>query len=114
MSVPIKMKITKQKLQQIIKEEYQRILSEGEHEGEMDDFEQDLYPGADERGDPDNWDHFYDDPDRYEGTITNEEKSEFVEAYRAVEQLRRINPKAISEEVEDAIFDMLNKLGIYL
>ena len=114
MSVPIKMKITKEKLQQIIKEEYQRILSEGEHEEEMDDFEQDLYPGADERGDPDNWDHSYDDDNRYEGNITDEEKSEFVEAYRAVEQLRRINPKAISEEVEDAIFDMLNKLGIYL
>ena len=107
MSVLIKMKITKEKLQQIIKEEYQRILSEGEHE-------QDLYPGADERGDPDNWDHSYDDDNRYEGNITDEEKSEFVEAYRAVEQLRRINPKAISEEVEDAIFDMLNKLGIYL
>ena len=108
MSVPIKMKITKAKLQQIIKEEYQRALNE------MDDFEQDLYPGADERGDPDNWDHSYDDDNRYEGNITDEEKSEFVEAYRAVEQLRRINPKAISEEVEDAIFDMLNKLGIYL
>ncbi len=108
MSVPIKMKITKEKLQQIIKEEYQRALNE------MDDFEQDLYPGADERGDPDNWDHSYDDDNRYEGNITDEEKSEFVEAYRAVEQLRRINPKAIPEEVEDAIFDMLNKLGIYL
>ena len=108
MSVPIKMKITKEKLQQIIKEEYQRALNE------MDDFEQDLYPGADERGDPDNWDHSYDDDNPYEGNITDEEKSEFVEAYRAVEQLRRINPKAISEEVEDAIFDMLNKLGIYL
>ena len=35
------MKLTKEKLRQIIKEEYQRILSEGEHEGEMDDFEQD-------------------------------------------------------------------------
>ena len=108
MSVPIKMKITKEKLQQIIKEEYQRALNE------MDDFEQDLYPGADERGDPDNWDHSYDDDNPYEGNITDEEKSEFVEAYRAVEQLRRINPKAIPEEVEDAIFDMLNKLGIYL
>ena len=114
MSVPIKMKITKEKLQQIIKEEYQRALSEGEHDQDMDDFEQDLYPGADERGDPDNWDHSYDDDNPYEGNLTDEEKSEFVEAYRAVEQLRRINPKAISEEVEDAIFDMLNKLGIYL
>ena len=102
------MKITKAKLQQIIKEEYQRTLNE------MDDLEQDMYPGADERGDPDNWDHSYDDDNPYEGNLTDEEKSEFVEAYRAVEQLRRINPKAISEEVEDAIFDMLNKLGIYL
>ena len=97
MSVPIKMKITKAKLQQIIKEEYQRTLSEGEHD------------------EVDYSDKFYlDDPDSYAGYITDEERSEFVEAYRAVEQLRRINPKAISEEVEDAIFDMLNKLGIYL
>tara|TARA_R100000908_G_C3727441_1_gene127972 strand:+ start:137 stop:460 length:324 start_codon:yes stop_codon:yes gene_type:complete len=107
MSVPIKMKITKAKLQQIIKEEYQRAVSEA------DDWD-DQYDARDERGDPDDWDHFYDDDNRYEGTITDEEISEFVEAYRAVEQLRRINPKAISEEVEDAIFDMLNKLGIYL
>ena len=103
------MKITKAKLQQIIKEEYQRTLNE------MDDLEQDMYPGADERGDPDNWDHSYDDNNRYEGgNLTDDEVSEFAEAYRAVEQLRRINPKAISEEVEDAIFGMLNKLGIYL
>ena len=101
------MKITKAKLQQIIKEEYQRTLNEGEHE-------QDLYPGADERGDPDNWDHFYDDGNSYEGTITDEEISEFVEAYRAVEQLRRIKPTALPESVEDTIFDMLGKLGINL
>ena len=86
------MKITKAKLQKIIKEEYQRTLNE-------DDYSDGFY---------------LDDPDSYAGYITNEERSEFVEAYRAVEQLRRINPKAISEEVEDAIFDMLNKLGIYL
>ena len=84
MSVPIKMKITKEKLQQIIKEEYQRALNE------------------------------MDDPNSYEGTITYEERSEFVEAYRAVEQLRRIKPTALPESVEDAIFDMLHKLGIYL
>ena len=107
MSVPIKMKITKAKLQQIIKEEYQRAVSEA------DDWD-DQYDARDERGDPDDWDHFYDDDNRYEGTITDEEISEFAEAYRAVEQLRRINPKAISEEVEDAIFDMLGKLGINL
>ena len=84
MSVPIKMKITKEKLQQIIKEEYQRALNE------------------------------MDDPNSYEGYLTNEERSEFVEAYRAVEQLRRIKPTALPESVEDAIFDMLHKLGIYL
>ena len=97
MSVPIKMKITKAKLQQIIKEEYQRTLSEGEHD------------------EVDYNDKFYlDDPDSYAGYITDEERSEFVEAYRAVEQLRRIKPTALPESVEDAIFDMLNKLGIYL
>ena len=97
------MKITPKKLQQIIKEEYRRTLSELEHDE------------GGERAEDDYSDGFYlDDPDSYAGYITNEERSEFVEAYRAVEQLRRINPKAISEEVEDAIFDMLNKLGIYL
>jgi len=101
------MKITKQKLQQIIKEEYRRTLSEA------DDWD-DQYDSRDERGDPDNWDHFYDDDNRYEGTITDEEISEFVEAYQAVVQLRRIKPTALPESVEDAIFDMLNKLGIYL
>ena len=44
------MKITPKELRQIIKEEYQRTLNE------MDDLEQDMYPGADERGDPDTWD----------------------------------------------------------
>ena len=102
------MKITKAKLQQIIKEEYQRAVSEA------DDWD-DQYDARDERGDPDNWDHFYDDDNRYEGgNLTDNEVSEFAEAYRAVEQLRLINPKAIPEEVEDAIFGMLNKLGIYL
>jgi hypothetical protein len=102
-----KMKLTKEKLQQIIKEEYQRTVSE------QDDWDAG-YDARDERGDPDNWDHFYDEGNRYEGTITDKEKSEFVEAYKAVEQLRRIKPTALPESVEDAIFDMLNKLGIYL
>jgi hypothetical protein len=101
------MKITKQKLQQIIKEEYQRAVSEA------DDWD-DQYDARDERGDPDNWDHFYDDDNRYEGTITDEEISEFVEAYQAVVQLRRIKPTALPESVEDTIFDMLTKLGIHL
>lgn len=87
-----KMKLTKEKLQQIIKEEYQRTLNE-------DDYSDGFY---------------LDDPDSYAGYITDKEKSEFVEAYKAVEQLRRIKPTALPESVEDAIFDMLNKLGIYL
>ena len=86
------MKITKAKLQKIIKEEYQRTLNE-------DDYSDGFY---------------LDDPDSYAGYITDKEKSEFVEAYRAVEQLRRIKPTALPESVEDTIFDMLNKLGIYL
>ena len=60
-------------------------------------------------------DGFYlDDPDSYAGYITDEERSEFVEAYQAVEQLRRVKPTALPESVEDAIFDMLIKLGINL
>lgn len=86
------MKITKTQLAQIIKEEYQRTLNE-------DDYSDGFY---------------LDDPDSYAGYITDKEKSEFVEAYRAVEQLRRIKPTALPESVEDTIFDMLNKLGIYL
>ena len=78
-------KVIKEELKQIIKEEYQRALSE----------QGDLHP--------------------YEGgTLTDNEVSEFAEAYSAVEQLRRINPKALPEEVEDAILDMLNKLAVYL
>ena len=61
------MKITPKELKQIIKEEYQRTLNE------MDDLEQDMYPGADERGDPDTWDR----PDPYR-----------VNALAAVEQLK--------------------------
>jgi hypothetical protein len=83
------MKILKTELVKIINEEYQRTLSES--------------------------DGFYlDDPDTYAGYITDEERSEFVEAYKAVEQLRRIKPTALPESVEDAIFDMLTKLGIHL
>ena len=103
-----KTKLTKAKLQQIIKEEYQRILNEGEHEQDMDDFEQDLYPGADERGDPDNWDHFYDDDDE----LSFEDKNRFVEAYNVVE--KAVESGQLPESVEDAIFDMLGKLGINL
>ena len=104
MSVPIKMKITKQKLQQIIKEEYQRALSEGEHDQDMDDFEQDMYPGADERGDPDNWDR----PDPYR-----------VDALAAVDQLKELISDVDTDilEYEDvlaAVQALRNKLEYYM
>jgi len=88
------MKITKQKLKQIITEE-------------MDDLEQDLYPGADERGDPDNWDHHYD-----EDELSVEDKNRYVEALQQV--TKAVESGTLPESVEDAVFDMLGKLGIYL
>ena len=104
MSVPIKMKITKEKLQQIIKEEYQRALSEGEHDQDMDDFEQDMYPGADERGDPDNWDR----PDPYR-----------VDALAAVDQLKELISDVDTDILEDedilaAVQALRNKLEYYM
>ena len=104
MSVPIKMKITKQKLQQIIKEEYQRALSEGEHDQDMDDFEQDMYPGADERGDPDNWDR----PDPYR-----------VDALAPVDQLKELISDVDTDILEDedilaAVQALRNKLEYYM
>lgn len=118
MSVPIKMKITKEKLQQIIKEEYQRALSEIDPERHgmgrtysayeiPDDFEQDLYPGADERGDPDNWDHSYDDDE-----LSFEDRNRFVKAYNMIADA--VETGQLPESVEDAVFDMLGKLGINL
>jgi len=73
---------------------------------EMDDFEQDLYPGADERGDPDNWDHVYDDE------LSLEDKDKFVVAYTIIE--KAVESGQLPESVEDAVFDMLGKLGINL
>jgi len=93
------MKITKSQLRRIIKEECRRTLNELER---------------DEGGDPYAGGVYADDPDHYEGYLTDEERSEFVEAYRAVEQLRRIKPNALPESVEGAVFDMLTKLGIDL
>jgi len=87
------MKVTKQKLKQIIKEE-------------MDDFEQDLYPGADERGDPDNWDHFYDDE------LPLEDKDKFVVAYTTIETA--VESGQLPESVEDAVHKMLHLLGIHI
>jgi len=98
MSVPIKMKLTKEKLQQMIKEEYQRALNE------MDDLEQDMYPGADERGDPDNWDR----PDPYR-----------VDALAAVDQLKELISDVDTDilEYEDilaAVQALRNKLEYYM
>ena len=87
------MKVTKQKLKQIIKEE-------------MDDFEQDLYPGADERGDPDNWDHVYDDE------LSLEDKDKFVVAYTIIE--KAVESEQLPESVEDAVHEMLHLLGIHI
>ena len=69
---PIKMKITKENYNRLLKKSI-NALSEGEHE-------QDMYPGADERGDPDNWDHFYDDDDE----LSFEDRNRFVEAYNVI------------------------------
>ena len=85
------MKITKQKLKQIIMEE-------------MDEF------GAgwrDERGDPDDWDHVYD-----EDELSFEDKDKFVEAYTIIG--KAVENGTLPEAVEDAVFDMLGKLGINL
>ena len=92
------MKLTKAKLQQIIKEEYQRALNE------MDDLEQDMYPGADERGDPDNWDR----PDPYR-----------VDALAAVDQLKELISDVDTDilEYEDilaAVQTLRNKLEYYM
>ena len=92
------MKLTKAKLQQIIKEEYQRALNE------MDDLEQDMYPGADERGDPDNWDR----PDPYR-----------VDALAAVDQLKELISDVDTDILEDedilaAVQTLRNKLEYYM
>ena len=73
------MKITKQKLKQIITEE-------------LDDFEQDLYPGADE--------------------LSFEDRDKFVEAYNIIG--KAVESGQLPESVEDAVFDMLGKLGVHL
>jgi hypothetical protein len=90
------MKITRQKLKQIITEE-------------MDDLEQDLERAADERGDPAHpqWDHFYD-----EDELSVEDKNRYVEAYNIIG--KAVESGTLPESVEDAVFDMLGKLGINL
>ena len=124
MSVPIKMKITKAKLQQIIKEEYQRTLSEFEHEDPTKAF-----------GEPEG--DLEADPEHYEGYVTDEDRTQFLQAYNIIakltdlsEELRK-NPTPDQEErimremrklfdfdvldpVDTAVFNMLGALGIHL
>ena len=97
------MKITPKELRQIIKEECGRTLNELEHD-ERDDLEQDMYPGADERGDPDNWDR----PDPYR-----------VDALAAVDQLKELISDVDTDilEYEDilaAVQALRNKLEYYM
>ena len=92
------MKITPKELKQIIKEEYQRALNE------MDHLEQDMYPGADERGDPDNWDR----PDPYR-----------VDTLAAVDQLKELISDVDAdilehEDVLAAVEALRNKLEYYM
>ena len=92
------MKISTQKLKKIIVEEVQRTVSEA------DDLEQDMYPGADERGDPDNWDR----PDPYR-----------VDALAAVDQLKELISDVDTDilEYEDilaAVQTLRNKLEYYM
>ena len=124
MSVPIKMKITKAKLQQIIKEEYQRTLSEFEHEGPTKTF---VEPEGDLEA----------DPEHYEGYVTDEDRTQFLQAYNIISKLTdlseelRKNPTPDQEErimremrklldfdvldpVDTAVFNMLGALGIHL
>ena len=77
------MKITKAKLQQIIKEEYQRALSE---QGALHPYEG--------------------------GTLTDNEVSEFAEAYNIISEA--VDNGQLPKSVEDAILDMLYKLAVYL
>ena len=92
------MKITPKELKQIIKEEYQRALNE------MDDLEQDMYAGADERGDPDTWDR----PDPYR-----------VDVLAAVDQLKELISDVDTDILEDedvlaAVEALRNKLEYYM
>jgi hypothetical protein len=94
MSVPIKMKITKEKLQQIIKEEYQRALSEidPERHGMGRTYSAYEIPGADE--------------------VSFDDTNRFVKAYNMIADA--VENGQLPESVEDAVFDMLRMLDINL
>ena len=117
-------KITKKRLAQIIKEEYQRILNEGEHEDPTKVF---VEPEGDLEA----------DPEHYEGYVTDEDRTQFLQAYSIISKLTdlseelRKNPTPDQEErimremrklfdfdvldpVDTAVFNMLGALGIYL
>mgnify|MGYP003128177625 CR=1 FL=1 len=118
------MKITKAKLQQIIKEEYQRTLSEFEHEDSTKAF---VEPEGDLEA----------DPEYYEGYLQDGEITQFLQAYNIISKLTdlseelRKNPTPDQEErimremrkmfdfdvldpVDTAVFHMLGKLNINL
>ena len=119
-----KMKITKAKLQQIIKEEYQRTLSEFEHEDPTKAF---VEPEGDLAA----------DPEHYEGYLTDEDRTQFLQAYNIIskltdlseelrknpspaqrqrieEQMRKMFDFDVLDPVDTAVFNMLGALGIHL
>lgn len=93
MSVPIKMN-TKEKLQQIIKEECQRVLSEidPERHGMGRTYSAYEIPGADE--------------------VSFDDTNRFVKAYNMIADA--VKNGQLPESVEDAVFDMLRMLDINL
>ena len=88
------MKITKEKLQQIIKEEYQRVLSEidPERHGMGRTYSAYEIPGADE--------------------VSFDDTNRFVKAYNMIADA--VESGQLPESVEDAVFDMLRMLDINL
>ena len=118
------MKITKAKLQQIIKEEYRRTLSEFEHEDPTKAF---VEPEGDLEA----------DPEHYEGYLTDEDRTQFLQAYNIIskltdlseelrknpspaqrqrieEQMRKMFDFDVLDPVDTAVFNMLGALGIHL
>ena len=112
MSVLIKMKITKEKLQQIIKEEYQRTLREFEHEDPTKAF---VEPEGDLAADPEHYGmgrtySAYEIPGADE--VSFDDTNRFVKAYNMIADA--VENGQLPESVEDAVFDMLRMLDINL
>ena len=118
------MKITKAKLQQIIKEENQRTLSEFEDEDPTKAF---VEPEGDLEA----------DPEHYEGYLQDADRSQFLQAYNIIskltdlseklrkdpspaqrqrieEQMREMLDFDVLDPVDTAVFNMLGALGIHL